>query len=304
MLKTGPLHTVSDLRDRRLGVGTIWASGGYQLCVEELLHHGFNLYADAAQVIFYGGDYTRQMEAVLRGEADAGFMLSGWMEANFPQNVPLFRWLDPSPDATYQGEPFPFPTSTALVPNLGVSAAPDVPWTLQQQVANALGALNGTEAAGAGIAGFTLAASYAATLEIAARVGVAYRSSDRGTATCHSPFADPYTYVFCPPGFMKDAPKIIALSCKRRRLACPPNLVCVCRPCVPVLAVRIFPSNLVLGLCTTLLVAALALTVGWRALLDATTRTHNCARLRRPRHPRHTPQHRTPNHPRLAAYMV
>ena len=220
-------------------------------------------------MVFYQGDYARQMEAVLHGEVDVGLMLSGWMEANYPQNVPLFRYLEPKPPVFYQSERFPFPTSTDLVPSLGVVAAPDVPWTLQQQVMTALSALNATqpEAVGAGIARFTLAASYALTREIGTGVGVFYESPARGI-TCHDPFEPPRAFLFCPPGYMKDDPTAIAHNCERRGVVCPHGLVCVCRPCVPARAVNVFPWQAMAGLCATLFVAALGLTVGWRVVTE------------------------------------
>jgi hypothetical protein len=256
------------------------------------LNHGINIYADAAQVracpayfkswraralidrlfpqvVFYQSDYTRQMEAVLRGEVDVGFMLSGWMEANYPHNIPLFQLLGPK-QVSYQSETYPFLTSTEIVPSYGVSAAPYIPWVLQQQVYNALSAINEAqpEAIAAGIFGFSLAASYAMTREIGTKVGVFYESKDRGV-TCRDPFADPYEYVMCPPGYMKETLQAIHNSCKRRRLTCPEGLECVCRPCIPVLAVNVFPWQIVMGLCAALFAAALFLTVGWRMAMDA-----------------------------------
>ena len=50
VLKTGGIHNLSQVRDKRIGVGTIWASGGYQLGVQELLYNGINVYAHAEQV--------------------------------------------------------------------------------------------------------------------------------------------------------------------------------------------------------------------------------------------------------------
>ena len=73
------------------------------------------------------------MEAVERGEVDVGFMLSGWLEANFPNKIPEFRLLAPK-SLAYQREPYPFLTSTQLVPAYGLSSSPDNPWMLQQQV--------------------------------------------------------------------------------------------------------------------------------------------------------------------------
>ena len=50
VLKTSAIQNMSDVRGKRIGVGTIWASGGYQLGVQELLYRGINIYAHASQV--------------------------------------------------------------------------------------------------------------------------------------------------------------------------------------------------------------------------------------------------------------
>ncbi len=46
------------------------------------------------------------------------------------------------------------------------------------------------------------------------------------------------------------------------------GLECVCRPCIPVLAVNVFPWQVVPGLCTALFAAGLFLSLGWRATLE------------------------------------
>ena len=220
-------------------------------------------------MIFYQGDYLRQMEAVQRGEVDLGFMLGGWMEANYPQNIPLFNTLA-TKRVVYQSEPYPFLTSTEVVPAFGLSASPDIPWTLQQEILTALAALNATSPAAlsAGIARFTLSASYEPARRVGQDVGVLYAAGPENT-TCHSPFEDPYAFVFCPPGFVRDSPAAIDAGCARRGLYCPPGLVCLCRPCIPVLAVNVFPWQVVLGLCVALFAAGLLLSLGWRAALEA-----------------------------------
>jgi hypothetical protein len=84
------------------------------------------------QVVFYQGDFMQQMEAVERGEVDVGFMLSGWLEANFPKSISKFNLIDLK-NLTYQTKLYPFLMSTQLVPAYGLAAGPEVPWILQEQ---------------------------------------------------------------------------------------------------------------------------------------------------------------------------
>ena len=208
-----------------------------------------------------------------------GFMLSGWMEANYPQNIPLFQQHEIK-HVSYQSEAYPFLTSTELVPAFGLSAAPHIPWTLQQQVMTALSALNASHPASmsAGISRFTLAASYEPARKVGRGVGVIVENDT--STTCHSPFEEPHAFILCPPGFVKDSPKAIDISCQRRGLPCPPGLVCVCRPCIPVLAVNVFPWEVVLGLCAALFATGLFLSLGWRATMDAAEVTRSVSRYR------------------------
>jgi hypothetical protein len=108
-----------------------------------------------AQAIFYTGDFARQMDAVLSDEVDMGFLLTGWLEANYPQNIPLFQLLDLK-TLNYQSEQYPFLTSTELMPAFGLPSAPYVPWSLQHRILNTLTLRNATHKAAqsAGIATF------------------------------------------------------------------------------------------------------------------------------------------------------
>ena len=210
------------------------------------------------------------MDAVLRDEVDMGFLLTGWLEANYPQNIPLFQ-LHELKTLNYQSEPYPFLTSTELVPAFGLSSAPSVPWSLQQRILNALTSLNATHKAAqsAGIATFTLAASYESTRKVGLHVGVIVQDGlGHGETHCHSPFQKAYEIIMCPDGFVKESEEAVEIGCKRRGLYCPKGLECVCRPCIPVLAVNVFPWQVVLGLCAALFAAGLLLTLGWRATLE------------------------------------
>ena len=215
--------------------------------------------------IFYQGDYTRQMEAVQRG----GHGLHAQrLEANYPQNIPLFQQHEIK-HVSYQSEAYPFLTSTELVPAFGLSAALHIPWMMRGQILSFLDALNTYHpaAVSAGISRVTLAASYEPARKVGRDSGVIV--DDATGTTCHRPFEEPHAFILCPPGFVKDSPKAIDISCERRGLPCPPGLVCVCRPCIPVLAVNVFPWEVVLGLCAALFATGLFLSLGWRATISA-----------------------------------
>ena len=122
----------------------------------------------AVQVVFYGGDLVRMMDAVLHGEVDVIILQGGWLEENFPQNIPLLQILAPK-QLVYYGEPYPFLTSTELVPEVALSAAPHISGQLQQRILLALLALNSSTCPAmraAGIAAFDFAASYAVARQV------------------------------------------------------------------------------------------------------------------------------------------
>ncbi len=226
-----------------------------------LLHYGINIYSDAEQVSsisigasaesdgsrdqvrFYQGDLIRMMNDVLHGELDVGFLPSGWLEANYPQNIPLFKIhavKDPRP--VYQGEPFPFPTGTELVPEAGLAAAPHIPWELQKRVAFALTALNASAhpfMRAAGIATFTLAASYSEARELAQEVNILHQRD--GATVCATMFDQPSEVIQCSEGYVLDSDEAVEIGCSRLGVACPQGLACVCRPCIPVRRVNVYP---------------------------------------------------------------
>ena len=113
-----------------------------------------------------------------------------------------------------------------------------IPWSLRQQVLTALSALNAShKPAQAGeIATFTLTSSLELTRKVGENAGVLVH--DGSSAFCHSPFQEPHEFIVCPEGFVKDSQAAIELGCERMGLHCPRGLLCVCRPCIPVLAVN------------------------------------------------------------------
>ena len=86
-------------------------------------------------MVFYGTDLSRLAEDVNKGIVDYGFLPSGWLELNRPDLLPLLRVHGPASEAAvYEAEPYPFLTTTRLVPTYGLAAAPSVPWQLREQV--------------------------------------------------------------------------------------------------------------------------------------------------------------------------
>ena len=68
------------------------------------------------------------MNAILHGEIDVGILLSGWLEANFPQHIPQFHTVARM-HPLYQGEDYPFLTSTF--------GHPVLPWVGELPLASA-----------------------------------------------------------------------------------------------------------------------------------------------------------------------
>lgn len=64
-----------------------------------------------------------------------------------------------------------------------------------------------------------------------------------GRFDCHAPW-DPdghYWAITCPEGYLLDSLESVALSCERSRLRCPPDLPCVCRPCIKDMVLLMYP---------------------------------------------------------------
>ena len=59
---------------------------------------------------------------------------------------------------------------------------------------------------------------------------------------CHAPWDDGghYAAVTCPDGHVVDTPESAALACERMRLACPNGLVCLCRPCLQDMVLKMY----------------------------------------------------------------
>ncbi|QDX79862.1 hypothetical protein B9N43_00405 [Denitratisoma sp. DHT3] len=74
------IGTLADLRDRTIATASTESLGGYQMQAYELLKAGIRLPADA-RLLSTGMPHDKVVEAVLSGQADAGFVRTGLLEA-------------------------------------------------------------------------------------------------------------------------------------------------------------------------------------------------------------------------------
>jgi ABC-type phosphate/phosphonate transport system substrate-binding protein len=133
-------------------------------------------------VIFYSGDYVRQLEDVQRGNLDVAVVTSGFLEESYPDLVhsgALRFHLLTTP--VFQDEPYPFLTSTHVVPGYGLAASEHIPPLLRERVYTALSRLNASHplSAAASIAGFVAHASYELPRTVAIKVSSRQKQAAR-----------------------------------------------------------------------------------------------------------------------------
>lgn len=129
---------------------------------------------EPVQVIFYAGDFVRQMEDIQRGNLDVAVVTSSFLEEFYPAYVTsgIFRFhLVTTP--MFQGQPYPFLTSTEVVPGYALAAAAHISPTIREQIYQALSKLNATHplSVAAGITGFVAHSSYELPRTVALKVG-------------------------------------------------------------------------------------------------------------------------------------
>ena len=195
----------------------------------------------SGQILFYGTNGVRMLQDLVNGDIDACFMQSGWIELNYPQVLPLVRPIAQT-NYTYEGEPYPFPVTTPLVPQFGLAAAPHIPWLLRQRIFDALNRLNASlpAAAAAGVALFSLPGDYGAVRDLVLETGIMYQTAAR-VYSCHDAFSPLDDLVICPDGYVKRPGVAVEDTCDAALEECPAGLTCVCRPCIADQPVRMRP---------------------------------------------------------------
>ncbi len=130
------LVELADLRDKRVAAVAIEAFGGYLAAAREMLRQGLHPESDLGATLFVGLPMTRVIEAVQRGEADAGIVRACLPEQLASQGLlrlDEFRVLSP------RNEPgFPCNLSTPLYPDWPIAVTRSTDPALAKAVARAL----------------------------------------------------------------------------------------------------------------------------------------------------------------------
>lgn len=152
------IQSLSDLAGKRIAIPGQRYLGGYQTQAFELFEIGINPKIDAQLIEV--GSHDKVVDALLAGQADAGFVRTGILEALSREGKrPLDRLKILAPR---QYPNFPYMVSTRLYPEWAFSALPHVPPDVVKRMARALFFL--TEdmppAEAADIGGFSIPGDY------------------------------------------------------------------------------------------------------------------------------------------------
>ncbi len=153
------LQSIEDLKNRRIAFPGQKFLGGYQAQAYELLEHGIHLPGDL-RLIDVGG-HDKVIETLLAGEAEAGFVRTGIVEAMLKEGTlppGKLRVIN-----SQQIEGFPFLVSTRVYPEWAFAAS--LPMLSEEVVKRVNRALlfitpDMPVAEAAGIAGFTIPGDY------------------------------------------------------------------------------------------------------------------------------------------------
>lgn len=153
------LNTLADLRGHRIAVVFKGSLGGYQAAALEMMRAGVALPQDV-QLLETGMPHDAVVHAVLDGQAEAGFVRTGVLEAMVEEgrlDLGQLRVLNLQRDV-----PFPFLLSTRLYPEWPFASMPSTDEDLARRVAAALLALphDGEVVRAGGIHGFTVPLDY------------------------------------------------------------------------------------------------------------------------------------------------
>lgn len=159
------IKTLADLAGKRIAIPGPKFLGGYQTQAFELLQAGIRLPQDARTSEV--GSHDKVIETLLAGQADAGFVRTGIVEALTREGkLPAGRLKLVNP---LNFPDFPYVVSTRLYPEWAFAALPHVPEEVVKRVARALLFITPDMpvAESAGIAGFTIPGDYQSVEQLA-----------------------------------------------------------------------------------------------------------------------------------------
>jgi ABC-type phosphate/phosphonate transport system substrate-binding protein len=127
---------LQDLKGKTLMAVSEPAFGGWRVGWLELLEQGIDPYRDLRQLRFAGGIQPKVVEAVLKGEADAGVVRTDMLEGLAERDKIDMRYFRVLNNKDVRS--FPFFLSTALYPEWPLAAMAGVPDAVTEAVGKAL----------------------------------------------------------------------------------------------------------------------------------------------------------------------
>jgi len=166
---TARINVLADLADKRIAMTSEDSFGGYQMQAFELVEAGVPL-PRGEMVIPTGMPHDAVVEQVLSGQADAGFVRSGVLEAMVREG--RLQWQRIKILHQQRLPAFPYAASTRLYPEWPVAVMPGIDEPTARQLTVALLSLTpDSEAArSAGLVGFTTPANYGGVDELLRRL--------------------------------------------------------------------------------------------------------------------------------------
>lgn len=136
------INTITDLKDKIIGAGSIVDLMGGQMQIYEMGRAGLSYVNDPKQVIFTDNQYDI-VNGVLDGIYDVGFVRTNQIEITTDSageflDPDLFKIIDPKIFVMDDGELFPFLHSTEILPEWPFSSLMTVPEDVQRAVQSAL----------------------------------------------------------------------------------------------------------------------------------------------------------------------
>ena len=221
---------MQDLRDKVVAASDWSLIYQHQRVMEA---QGFCPMTMAAQVRIGG---RRIIEELLEQRADAAIVRSALLEAPAVAGVrDRLRIVGAATRDMANGQRFPFPVTSDLLPESTLMTAPHVRWEIQREVTIALLQLhlwqNRSNWTQLSSLRFQPALSYSAARDAIQFAGL-LRLAPSGRFACGfgRKSGDVYNSFSCPKGSYKKREELVLNGCPTN-LTCPPDQQCLCRPC-------------------------------------------------------------------------
>ncbi|KAK9807738.1 hypothetical protein WJX72_007609 [[Myrmecia] bisecta] len=222
------INQLTDVRGRIVEASGLGLLGGAMVQWNELLRNGVDIMSDIPQLRFpNSGDVAQVARDVKAGRADVGFALQNKLEVLVAQNSDL-QLSDFKVIGQKNFTDFPFPVSTALIPEWPLFAFKRVDREVVLQVLEALDRINATHPAAiaGGYSNWRTQLSYLTMHKLLQNIN--WLRQDTGKCPHTNAWQD---IVQCNLGQYKLGPADMAAACDRGGYSCPAGYDCACQPC-------------------------------------------------------------------------